>query len=93
MCKKTLYNFLRYYCFLFLRSSEEFSCGDRKENDFYYKNSYAGHELLLGIILGISMAISFYIYDTALLPLILWNGVVMLISSLSLALYYWFKYI
>lgn len=93
MCKKTLYNFLRYYCFLFLRSREEFSCGDRKKNDFYYKNSYAGYELFLVIILGISMAISFEIYDTALFPLILWNGVVMLISSMSVALYHWFKYI
>jgi len=93
MCKKTLWNFLRYYCFVFIRSSEKFSCGDSEKNEFYYKNTYAGYELFLGIILGISMAISSYIYGIEFIPLLIWNGVTMLVSSMSIALYHWVKYI
>jgi len=76
MCKKTLWNFLRYYIFLFLSSKDEFICNDSSKNKFYYKNNYVGYELLFGIVLGISMTISFYIYDTDFIPLLIWNSVV-----------------
>jgi hypothetical protein len=93
MCKKTLWNFLRYYYFLFGSSKKEFDCNDSKKNEFYYKNTYAGYELLLGVLLGVSMAISSYIYDVEFIPLLIFNGVTMLVSSMSIALYHWFKYI
>jgi len=91
MCKKTLWNFLRYYAFLFLSSSKEFKCGEGIKNKFYFKETYAGYELLMGIAFGISMAISFYFYDTNIVLLGLWNVSFMLIMTTSFAFYHWYK--
>ncbi len=92
MCRKTIINFFRYYCFLFCTQKKIFDCGT-KSNKFYHKNNYAGYELLAGIVLGVSMSISFYLYDINFEKLVLWNGTVMLTYSIFFALYHWVKHI
>ena len=90
MCKKSFWTFIKFYCFVWCSTKKNFDCGELSNNEYLYKNTYAGHEGISLVLLGVSMGILNFLYDEQYLLSFALSMFMVFIYSLLVVCYVWF---
>jgi uncharacterized Tic20 family protein len=90
MCKKSIWTFVKYYCFVWCSVKKRFYCKESSNNKYLYKDTYAGYESISFILLGLSMSISTSFYDKGYMVPFLITTFILFIYTLSIVSYIWF---
>ena len=89
MCKKSIWIFIKYYCFVWCSTKKRFTCKKTSNNEYLLKNTFAGHESISLILAGISMGIFNHFYDEEYLFTFLMAMLVVFAYTLFVVIYIW----
>ena len=90
MCKKSIWIFIKYYCFVWFSTKKRFTCAKSSNNEYLLKNTFAGYESIALILLGLSMAIVSYFYDKEYIFSFFVSIFAQFVYSLLIVIYVWF---
>lgn len=90
MCKKSIWIFIKFYCFVWCSTKKRFGCWETSNNEYLFKNTFAGYESISFILLGVSMGVSNYFYEEKYMLSFLISLFIVLIYSLIIVMYVWF---
>lgn len=91
MRKKSIWTFIKYYCFVWCSTKKRFSCEKVSNNEYLLKNTFAGHESISLILLGIFMGVFSYFYNERYMFSFLMAMLVVFLYTLFVVINIWFS--